>query len=96
MKVSFSAAAIADLAEIHDFLAKARGNPLAAKRVVGAIRQSTRRLAAFPYSGRRGDAKGTFELVVRSYPYIVVYRIHEATVQVIAVFHTSRDIPRGG
>ncbi len=52
MKVVFSRAAQADIADIHRHIALR--NPAAAKSVVAAIEASTEQLARFPHSGRIG------------------------------------------
>ena len=94
MKVKFARTAINHIASIHDYIA--RENPGAAKRVVAAIYRSTDRLAEFPASGRIGAKAETRELVVREYPYIIVYRVLLDAVVVIAVFHAAQGEPRGG
>jgi toxin ParE1/3/4 len=95
MRVEFARTAINHIAKIHDYIANAKGNPEAAKRVVAAIERTTRQLADFPACGRPGARPRTRELVVREYPYIIVYRELAEAVRVIAVFHAARNIPRG-
>ncbi len=94
MIVRFSSSARTDIQFIHEYIATQ--NPVAAARVVGAIEQSTKRLATFPLSGRAGIVETTRELVVPRLPYIAVYRLVNDTVEIIAVFHAARDKPRGG
>jgi toxin ParE1/3/4 len=94
MRVVFSRAAQADIAEIHRYIA--RNNPKAAERVVAAIEESTGRLEKLPFSGRIGSTAETRELVVRALPYIVVYRVLPDVTEIIAVFHAAQDHPRGG
>ena len=53
------------------------------------------RLADFQLSGRRGAVDGTRELVVSRLPFIAVYRVMEAYVEIVAVFHAAQDKPRG-
>jgi toxin ParE1/3/4 len=65
-------------------------NPAAASRVIRAIREEVRLLAENPLMGRVGGVVGTRELVVRAYPYIVIYRVGAEAVRVLAVIHTSR------
>jgi toxin ParE1/3/4 len=92
MIVRFSTAAQTDIQSIYDFIAQE--NPRIAARVVGAIEQSTLRLAMFPLSGRSGAVETTRELVVPRLPYIAVYRITTDTVEIIAVFHAAQNKPR--
>jgi toxin ParE1/3/4 len=92
MKVYFTTAARADIATIHEYIS--RDNPQAARRVVAAIERSTDRLTLFPYSGRPGAVEATRELIVPRLPYIAVYRVMEAAVEIISVFHAKQDRPR--
>lgn len=93
MIVRFSVGAQADIQSIYDFIA--RDNAIIAGRVVAAIEQSTKRLADFPLSGRKGAVETTRELVIPRLPYIVVYRLAANHIEIIAVFHAAQDIPRG-
>jgi toxin ParE1/3/4 len=93
MIVHFAASAQADIQAIFDYIA--RDNPLIARRVVSEIEQATNRLRQFPFSGRVGAVESTRELVIARLPFIVVYRVGDSSVDVIAVFHAARDLPRG-
>ena len=88
MKIVYHRGALRDLKSIHKYIAK--DNPDAARRVVARIRQATGRLENFPYSGRPGP-RGVRLLSVTGLPYIVIYRVGDETVHVVAVFHTSRN-----
>jgi toxin ParE1/3/4 len=68
-------------------------NPKAARLVFRRIVATTRRLKDFPNSGRHGQLEGTRELVVPGFPYVIVYRISPDAVEILRVFHTSRDWP---
>lgn len=92
MKIRFSRQAQADIKAIHEYIAQF--NPTAAKKVVSAIQRSTERLSFFPLSGRRGAVAGTRDLVISGLPIIAVYNV-TTDVEVIAVFHTSQNRPRG-
>jgi toxin ParE1/3/4 len=52
----------------------AEDDPTAAQRVADRIDQTIQTLAATP-TGRKGRVSGTYEKVVRSLPYIVVYAL---------------------
>ena len=93
MIVRFSYKAQADIQSIYDYIA-AR-NPTAAGSVVRTIELSTRRLAQFPLSGRAGAVETTRELVISRLPYIAIYRVSGSTVEIIGVFHSAQDLPRG-
>ena len=93
MIVRFTASAQADIQSIFDYIA--RDNPFVARRVVSDIEQATHRLGRFPLSGRIGAVESTRELVIPRLPFIVVYRVGEANIDIIAVFHAAQDRPRG-
>jgi toxin ParE1/3/4 len=92
MIIRFLDSAQADLQSIYNYIAK--DNPRIAARVIGAIEQSTQRLAMFPLSGRSGAVETTRELVVPRIPYIAVYRVSDEAVEIIAVFHAAQNKPR--
>jgi len=92
MEIVWRAAALNDLESIRDFIAQ--DNPRAAARVRTAIQTTIDRLAQFPRLGREGRVAGTRELVVPNAPYVVVYRIVENQVRILAVLHTARRWPR--
>ena len=93
MIVRFTQIARADIAAIFEYIS--RDNPSAARHVVTAIENATDRLSQFPQSGRIGAIETTRELVVPRLPFIVVYRVINDTVEIIAVFHAAQDRPRG-
>jgi toxin ParE1/3/4 len=83
--------ALRNLDEEAEYIA--RDNPLAATRIVERIATSVERLASYPASGRPGRVPGTRELVVSGTPYIVPYRVHRETVEILRVFHAARKWP---
>ena len=93
MIVRFTASAQADIQAIFDYIA--RDNPLVARRVVSEIEIATDRLQRFPLSGRIGAVEATRELVMSRLPFIVIYRVAQTTIDIIAVFHAAQDRPRG-
>jgi toxin ParE1/3/4 len=60
---------------------------------VMVIEQAVHLLAGHPALGRAGRVVGTRELVVASTPYIIPYRVCEARVEVLRVFHAARKWP---
>ena len=92
MKLRFRQSALADIAALHDFIAK--DNPRAAQRTVQRVQTSIDRLRQFPRMGRHG-ANGTRELVITGLPYIAVYEVTAESVDIIAVFHASQGRDRG-
>jgi toxin ParE1/3/4 len=91
MKVLWLRKAATTLDLEYEYLA-AR-NPKAARLVFRRIVAATRRLSGFPNSGRPGQIDGTRELVVPGFPYLFVYRVCADAVEILRVFHTSRNWP---
>ena len=90
MSVVFRDEAISDLDEIARYIA--RHNPAAAARVIARIhRVIYRTIDRLPLSGRLNRANNTREFAVPGLPYLVIYRPVGDAVDVIAIFHTSRD-----
>jgi toxin ParE1/3/4 len=70
-----------------------RENPKAARRVFSRIISAVKRLKDFPLSGRIGQVDGTRELIITGLPYMVIYQVASDGVEILRVFHTSRDYP---
>jgi toxin ParE1/3/4 len=94
MKVIWEGEAKRELREAIAYIRK--DSPAAAKRVNERIKLAARALEHFPDKYRAGPVGGTREQVIQGLPYIMVYRVEADHVRVVAFFHTSRDIPRGG
>jgi toxin ParE1/3/4 len=88
MIVRYKKRALDDIEQIHRYIAKF--DPAAAKRVVRRIEHSIGRLNILPLSGRPGVVPGTRLLAVPGVPYIVVHRVRNDAVDIIAVLHTAR------
>jgi addiction module RelE/StbE family toxin len=88
MNLRYKVRALKDIEAIHSYIA--RQDSLAAKRVVARIKHSISRLALQPFSGRQGVVAGTRILVVPGLPYVVIYRVHNELVDIIAVLNTAR------
>jgi plasmid stabilization system protein ParE len=84
--------ALDDLQLIHDFIAVDSAE--AAERVIDQFFEAFEQLAAWPKTGHvRTDLTSKS---VRFWPlgsYLVVYRDHSASIQIVAVLHGSRDVP---
>ena len=88
----WSPEAIDDLASLRYYIAK--DNPAAAQRVVLHILHTIEALLSeHSAMGRPGRVPGTRELLVPDTPFIVLYRVHDRTIQVLRVFHTARRWP---
>jgi toxin ParE1/3/4 len=91
MKIHWSSAAVADLESVAQYIQL--NNPKAAVRTADRIEAATLNLRQFPNVGRPGEVIGTREIPVNGVPYIIVYRVSAGEVQILRVFHTSRDWP---
>ena len=92
MQIFWLKKALLNLDEIAEYIAK--DNPYAAIKVVEAIESQVNLLASQPAIGRTGRVLGTRELVITNMPYLVPYRIKNNTVEILRVFHTSRNPAR--
>jgi addiction module RelE/StbE family toxin len=68
-------------------------NPEAATTILNRIYDGVQRLATFPEMGRVGRLSGTRELPILNSPYIVVYKVFDEKVEIMAVFHGARRWP---
>ena len=71
----------------------AQDNPLAAQQVVARIMHAVGLLAGQPGLGRPGRVHGTRELPVSRTRYLVPYRVRGRRIEILRVFHTSRELP---
>ena len=74
----------------------AADEPAAAHLVVKRVLAAVSLLAEQPGLGRPGRVPGIRELLVPKTRYIVPYRVRGDSVEVLRVFHTSRQPPRQG
>ena len=88
MKIRYKARAVRHIKAIHDYIAQ--NDAAAAQRVLQRIEYSINRLLILPFSGRPGVVAGTRILVVPGIPYVVIYRLRQQDVDIIAVLHTAR------
>ena len=79
-----------DLIAILDF---SDDDPAAALAVIDRIEESARRIAEFPLSGRVGSLAETRELPIPGLPYLLVYRVRDASIEILRVLHGARPWP---
>ena len=91
MPVRYSRAARRHIAAIHYHITK--DNEQAAENLVARLVRAIGRLEDFPQLGRPGRVEGTRELSVSGVPYVVVYRVEDEAVVILAVMHTRRNWP---
>ncbi len=68
-------------------------NPTAAAALLDRIYEGANRLVTFPEMGRVGRVPGSRELPIVNSPYIAVYKVGDAKVEILAVFHGARRWP---
>ena len=91
MRVEWSDCARDDLADLVRFIG--RDSELYARRFAERVVLATRRLQAFPESGRmipEAEDKALREIIVQGYR--VMYRLETNRALVLAVMHGSRDV----
>ncbi len=88
MPVIFTRAALRSLASIRAYIGQE--NPAAANRVAVQIVAACDRLEYLPERGRPGLVPGTRELVAL-WPYVIVYRITPAAVEIVNIWHGAQD-----
>jgi toxin ParE1/3/4 len=92
MNVRWTVPALRDLDAIGEYIER-DNSTAAAARIVTAILDQAENLAAFPHIGRPGRIAGTRELVIVDTPFITPYRVRDGAVEILAVFHGSRQWP---
>lgn len=88
MRIRRPPAAAADLQGIYDYLKE--HEPHLARPTVIQIRKSARSLKKFPQRGRKGREEDTRELLHRRLPHIVTYRVKDATVEILHIWHPAQ------
>jgi toxin ParE1/3/4 len=88
MSVAYSPEALADLTAIRAYIGDR--NPAAASRIAVQLVAACDRLEHLPERGRLGLAPGTREITA-IWPYVIVYRITPAAVQIMRVWHGAQD-----
>ena len=89
MKLRWTSLALGDLREIHGYIAER--NPVAALKVARLLCAHAESLASYPEKGRLGRVEGTREQAIPGMPYVIAYRMTEATVDILAIRHGARD-----
>ncbi|MCO5080230.1 MAG: type II toxin-antitoxin system RelE/ParE family toxin [Rhizobiaceae bacterium] len=91
MKLKILPRAVRDLADIHTYIRAE--NPGAANSVALRIGKSFDLITAKPEIGRPAQHARIREWSVPGLPYLIPYRVRGDTVEVLRVFHTSRERP---
>jgi addiction module RelE/StbE family toxin len=91
MRVRFTQTALAELIEIHDYIAK--DNLRAAKTVILRIEQVIARIGEFPHIARAIDQSGVRVFPAGPFPYLVFYTVESDSVTIRNVRHVRRKRP---
>ena len=84
MRTVWSRRALRHLVEIRSHIPMDHARD--GRQVAARILESVDRLAGYPHVGPSGRAIGTRELVVAGTPYVILYRVKDYRLQLIAVF----------
>lgn len=91
MRLEWTRLALQDLSGAGDYIAVE--DPSAAQRMAARVREAVEYLMGQPNLGRPGRLHDTREFVVSGTPFIVVYRIRGAAVQILRLLHHARKWP---
>jgi len=93
VKLLWTRPALRHLSEAREYIAI--DDPAAANRQIEKIQPTVNQPKAFPMMGRAGLWPGTREFPVPGTPYILVYKIRESQLRIIAVLHGARERKTG-
>jgi toxin ParE1/3/4 len=88
VKLVWTRPALRQLAGAREYIAT--DNPTAAQHQVELIELAVNRLKTFPMMGHAGIEAGTREFPVPGTPYIIVYRVLEERLRILAILHGAR------
>lgn len=92
MKVNWTTAALAQLRDIHTFLACS--SPRYAMQTVDRLTRRSRQISKFPRSGRTvPEANNVSIREVLEGPYRIIYHLLDDEVDIISVVHSARKWP---
>jgi toxin ParE1/3/4 len=91
MKIRLMKAAIKDLRETQAYIAV--DDPRAAKQVILRLQKAVELIATRPEIGRQNADGAAREWSAPGLPYVIPYRIVGDVLEVVRVWHTSRDRP---
>ena len=89
MKVKWTEEALQHLREAYDCIQLDK--PSAATRMADLIEAAANYLGLFPAMGRPSKRPGTRELAVAGTPFILVYRVKNSVLEVLALYRGAQD-----
>lgn len=91
MKIDFDPGALVDLTEASDWYAREAGENVSA-RFEDAVTEAVTRAERAPFAyARLPDQDGARRVVVRGFPYSVLFVVRGGRLAVVAVSHASRE-----
>jgi toxin ParE1/3/4 len=91
LKIQWTRGASQNLKQVESYIAK--DNPSAAIDTVLKIIKSVAMLADNLLMGRVGRIFDTRELIINGTPFILPYRVKQNHIEILRVFHSSRQWP---
>lgn len=88
--IIFSPLAERDLREIYSYTLGKYGK-LKADSLFEYIEKKCGELSKSPYLGRKSAITNVRELILKKYPFIILYNAKISCIEVVRVYHTSRD-----
>ncbi len=92
MRVRYTKQVLLDLAQAREHTRTVFG--AGQERVfVADLREIVDQLGRFPLSGVAGRVRGTRELFLQKFPFVLIYRVQGEQVDLVACLHQSRQWP---
>jgi len=91
MRLRYSAGYITDLLEAESYLRSVA--PQLVAELARRLDASFSLLLDHPLMARTGRASGTRELVLKKFPYVVVYRATPQEIVILRLLHQAQDWP---
>jgi toxin ParE1/3/4 len=89
LKLKYTSAALFDIRRIHEHVCAE--TPTAAEHVRCSILKSIETLLSFPFLGKAGRRRGTREKIIPRLPFLIVYRIDEAALVILRIYHGAQQ-----
>jgi toxin ParE1/3/4 len=89
LKIRWTKAALRHLHEAYDYIQMDK--PSAARRMADLIEGAADRLRLFPQIGRPSKRPKTHELAVSGTPFVLIYRVKNDSLEIVALYHGARD-----
>ena len=89
MKVRWTTEALQHLHEAYDYIQLDK--PSAAARMADLIETAVQHLGLFPSMGRPSKRPATRELAIAGTPFILVYRVKNNVLEILALYHGAQN-----